>query len=70
MRPVAFALALLFAVCTADAKEAPVHHWSCADVPFWVRGYSLSTIASTAANFGMTHWQIDRLLRCFPQKGY
>lgn len=74
MKRIALALVLLAMVpATADAKVAPVvvpvavHRWSCADVPFWVKGYSTTMIASTAANFGMTNWQIARLLRCFPK---
>jgi hypothetical protein len=48
----------------------PVHRWSCADVPFWVKGYSSAQISSTAAELGMTQWQILRLLRCFPKTEY
>jgi hypothetical protein len=62
----AIPLILLLAL-TVPAAAAPVHRWSCDDVPFWVRSYSSAQISSTAANLGMTRWQILRLLRCFPK---
>ena len=57
----------VFFVWAPVLVAAPAHHWSCADVPSWVLGYSASTVSSTAANMGMTHWQIARLLKCLPK---
>jgi ABC-type transport system involved in cytochrome c biogenesis permease subunit len=59
-------LTLALATCSAPA-DAAAHRWSCADVPSWVLGYSASTVSSTAANMGMTQWQIARLLKCLPK---
>ena len=68
-RPSLPPLILLLALCApaAAANARAMHHWSCADVPSWVLGYSASTVSSTAVNMGMTQWQIARLLKCLPK---
>jgi hypothetical protein len=68
----AFALPLVLALApsafAAHHYATPLHRWSCADVPYWIRSYSPSTVASTAANMGMARWEIIRLLKCLPKQ--
>jgi ABC-type transport system involved in cytochrome c biogenesis permease subunit len=59
-------LVVLLNACSGPPAAA-ASHWSCKNVPSWVLGYSASTVSSTAANMGMTQWQIARLLKCLPK---
>ena len=60
MSRVPLVLALLLFASPAIAKP-----FSCAGIPWWVHNYSGAEIAKVTRQLGMTHKQIDRLLRCF-----
>ena len=59
---------LLWAVVIYGALNTPVqaapHQWRCADVPYWIKHYSVEQVRSTVKNLGMAQWEISRLLRC------
>ena len=57
---------VLCSLLTTPALAA--HRWSCNDVPYWIRSYSPSLVASTATNLGMARWEVVRLLRCLPRQ--
>ena len=62
---VAILLVVSPALASHDKEVYPKRHFSCANVPWWVHSYSKADIAAVAAELGMTHNQIIRLLRCF-----
>jgi hypothetical protein len=60
-------LILVLSLYTCSGHPAFARPFSCAYVPYWVKGYSRATVATTAADLGMSRAEVVRLLKCLPR---
>ena len=66
MRAVSLILLLGLTPCSGHPAfaKATTYHFSCTNIPWWVKNYSIAQINPVLVSLGMTRWQIVRLDKC------